>query len=249
MRKLQVEKIGRLEMSYMNPHEKACKSTEIFMTTPTRKCHKDVARDASFTILRRKKGKRRHRADEDDERGRAFASAYNRLGFSRLEYRLIKTSGSARALSIHPATRLRQSWILCDRLSRELEASEKRVGDGWARLREEVRGWTEYSIMEKRKRKDRRCAASWRFWGVEVERPVKNVIKMCLELPRGKDVMNIKRILERRVMPLSISIYAQVGKQPRICCREIDFLQKQEGFIQARRCPPFPSPFLIFSLI
>lgn len=57
-------------MSYMNPREKACKSTEIFMTTLTRKCHKEVARGASFTILRRKKGKKKNGADENDERDR-----------------------------------------------------------------------------------------------------------------------------------------------------------------------------------
>lgn len=54
----------------MNPREKARKSTEIFMTTLTRKCHKDVAQGASFTILRRKKGKKRNGEDENDERDR-----------------------------------------------------------------------------------------------------------------------------------------------------------------------------------
>lgn len=69
-------------MSYMNPREKARKSTEIFMTTLTRKCHKDVAQGASFTILRRKKGKKRNGRTRMT-RGIAFTSAYNRLGFSR----------------------------------------------------------------------------------------------------------------------------------------------------------------------
>lgn len=51
-------------------------------------------------------------------------------------------------------------------------------------------------------------APSRRFWGVEVERPVKNVIKMCLELPRGKEVMNIKRALEAPDAAIYIDICA-----------------------------------------
>jgi len=50
---------------------------------------------------------------------------------------------------------------------------------------------------------------------------------MCLELPRGKDVMNIKRALETLDAAIYISIYAQVRKQPRTYCGEIDFPQKQ----------------------
>jgi len=50
---------------------------------------------------------------------------------------------------------------------------------------------------------------------------------MCLELPRGKDVMNIKRALEALDAAIYISIYAQVRKQPRTYCREIDSPQKQ----------------------
>ncbi|KYN40239.1 hypothetical protein ALC56_05184 [Trachymyrmex septentrionalis] len=42
---------------------------------------------------------------------------------------------------------------------------------------------------------------------------------MCLELPRGKDVMNIKWALEAPDAAIYISIYAQVCKQPRIRCQ------------------------------
>lgn len=233
--------MGRIEMSYVNSHEKARKSIEIFMTMLIRKCHKDIAQDATFHDS---KAQERQKEMTGMTRGIAFASAYNRLGVSRREYRVAKTTGSVRAFSIHPAMRLRQSWILCDRLSRELDASEKRVGDSWGRLRGQGMDRIFPSWKKRGEERLHANAAPWRFWGVGVERPVKNVIKMCLELPRGKDVMNIKRALEKHVMPLSISIYAQVRKQPRICCREIDSPQKQEGFIQAQ----LPS-FLIFSRI
>lgn len=39
--------------------------------------------------------------------------------------------------------------------------------------------------------------------------------------------MNIKRALEAPDAAIYISIYAQVRKQPRTCCREIDSSQKQ----------------------
>lgn len=72
----------------------------------------------------------------------------------------------------------------------------ERVGDVRARWRGQGMDRIFHRGKTGTERKGRHYALPRRFWGVEVERPVKNVIKMCLELPRGKDVMNIKQTLE-----------------------------------------------------
>lgn len=65
--------------------------------------------------------------------------------------------------------------------------------------------------------------------------------------------MNIKRALGARDAPLSISIYAQVRKQPRICRRrrrrrEIDSPQKQADSLErVERFPLLSTPSLVLS--
>lgn len=65
--------------------------------------------------------------------------------------RYAKTTGSVRAFSIHLATQLRTSWILRGRLLQEVDALEK--GLVMFRHGGEVRGGTEYSIVEKHERR------------------------------------------------------------------------------------------------
>lgn len=107
----------------------------------------------------------------------------------------------------------------------------ERVGDVQARERGQGTDRIFHRGKTRTKRKGRRYTPPWRFWGVEVERPVKNVIKMCLELPRGKDVMNIKRALE--APDVAIDICASSQATAYVLPRDW-FSVETSGFIQAR---------------
>lgn len=162
--------------------------------------------------------------------------------FSQREYCVTKTTGSVRFVfdSFRDATpdKLDASWPTFARSRRAGERVSVR-----ARWRDP--GMDRIFHRGKTRAERKGYAPPRRFWGAEVERPVKNVIKMCLELPGGKDVMNIKRALEAPDAAIYISIYAQVRKQPRTCCREIDSPQKQaDSFKRVERSHSRWWPFL-----
>jgi len=195
-----------------------------------RKCPRDVAATrwgASFYGFKAWEGRRTYEDGDDDEEDR-FRECIRSV--SSDENIVAKTEQGAHRRSIHPAIRdFGELGCLVADFLKELEEglAENRRED-WSRTgRGPVRGQRNERNIPSRKTHARgkgrgppRC-----FWGVEV---VKNVIKMCLELPREKDVMNIKRALEARAWRHYPYRYTSRSASN----REIDSPQKQADSLE-----------------